>query len=83
MLKLRNDDGSKSRNWEDGGSKLRNWETMMALNAETENAALKAKLKKMVALNAKTEDTTLNAKLERDDGSEPRTGEKWWLWMPN
>ena len=52
---------------------------MMALNAETENAALKAKLKKMVALNAKIKDTTLNAKLERDDGSEPRTGEKWWL----
>ena len=52
---------------------------MMALNVETENAALKAKLKKMVALNAKIEDTTLNAKLERDDGSEPRTGEKWWL----
>ena len=41
----------------------------MALNAETENVALKAKLKRMVALNAETEDTALNAKLERDDGS--------------
>ena len=41
----------------------------MALNAKTENAALKAKLKRMVALNAETKDTALNAKLESDDGS--------------
>ena len=41
----------------------------MALNAKTENVALKAKLKRMVALNAETKDTALNAKLERDDGS--------------
>ena len=55
---------------------------MMALNAKTENVALKAKLKRMVALNAETEDTALNAKLERDDGSKRWIRERWWLWTP-
>ena len=66
---------------------------MVALNAQTKNMVLKAKLRRVVALTAKlkrdggykcqTENMTLKAKLRMNGGSEHQTEKRWWFRTPN